>query len=73
MTVLPQPKAPGIAVVPPCTHLRVGVLVFVSEHRLRVLQTQANIFLFLYQWEYGVSLCPFNDLTMTSPRLVNRV
>ena len=21
MTVLPQPKAPGIAVVPPCTHL----------------------------------------------------
>ena len=22
MTVLPQPKAPGIAVVPPCTHLK---------------------------------------------------
>ena len=21
MTVLPQPKAPGMAVVPPCTHL----------------------------------------------------
>lgn len=23
MTVFPQPKAPGIAVVPPCTHLDV--------------------------------------------------
>lgn len=22
MTVLPQPKAPGMAVVPPCTHLK---------------------------------------------------
>ena len=40
MTVLPQPKAPGIAVVPPCTQLREGVLEFASKHRLRVLQTQ---------------------------------
>ena len=24
MTVLPQPKAPGMAVVPPCTQLREG-------------------------------------------------
>ena len=26
MTVLPQPKAPGMAVVPPCTHLKLEII-----------------------------------------------
>jgi hypothetical protein len=30
MTVLPQPNAPGMAVVPPCTHLNINDLLLLE-------------------------------------------
>ena len=39
MTVLPQPKAPGIAVVPPCTQLE-GILALKADTSKWVLREQ---------------------------------
>jgi len=36
MTVFPQPKAPGMAVVPPCTHLNRQTFCFLNEKKIQI-------------------------------------
>ena len=40
MTVFPQPNAPGIAVVPPCTHLKEKSMILIRKHLVIYLFSQ---------------------------------
>jgi lauroyl/myristoyl acyltransferase len=61
MTVLPQPKAPGIAVVPPCTHLHTKDNSF-SESNLQIHTEIMNLI--------HVDLLAMDDLQQVFQRLV---